>query len=68
MLPLEKHKEFGFCWFCFIEVELIYNVVLMSAVRQSDSVIHIYIYAFFFVFFFTMAYLRILNMVLRDVE
>ena len=43
MLPLEKHKEFGFCWFCFIEVELIYNVVLMSAVRQSDSVIHIYL-------------------------
>ena len=27
----------------FIEVELIYNVVLISAVQQSDSVIHIYI-------------------------
>ena len=26
----------------FIEVELIYNVVLISAVQQSDSVIHIY--------------------------
>ena len=27
----------------FIEVELIYNVVLVSSVQQSDSVIHIYI-------------------------
>ena len=26
----------------FIEVELIYNVVLTSAVQQSDSVIHLY--------------------------
>ena len=26
----------------FIEVSLIYNVVLISAVQQSDSVIHIY--------------------------
>ena len=26
----------------FIEVELIYNAVLISAVEQSDSVIHIY--------------------------
>lgn len=25
----------------FIEVELIYNVVTISAVRQSDSVIHV---------------------------
>ena len=27
----------------FTEVQLIYNVVLISAVQQSDSVIHIYI-------------------------
>ena len=26
----------------FIQVELIYNVVLISAVQQSDSVIHTY--------------------------
>ena len=30
----------------FIEVYLIYNVVLISAVEQSDSVIHIYIILF----------------------
>ena len=54
MLPLEKHKEFGFCWFCFIEVELIYNVVLMSAVRQSDSVIHIYIFMHSFLYSFSL--------------
>ena len=26
----------------FIEVQLIYNVVLISAVQQSDSIIHMY--------------------------
>ena len=29
-----------------IEIQLIYNVVLISAVQQSDSVIHAYIYIF----------------------
>ena len=28
--------------FIFIEVSLIYNIVLVSAVQQSDSVIYIY--------------------------
>ena len=35
----------------FIEVWLIYNVVLISAVQQSDSVIHIYTFFFVFLFF-----------------
>ena len=30
-------------FFFLIEVELIYNVVLISAIQQSDSVTHIYI-------------------------
>ena len=30
--------------FCFIEVQLIYNVVVFSAVWQSDSVIQIHMY------------------------
>ena len=35
----------------FVEVYLIYGVVLISAVRQSDSVIHIYIiYSFLYSF------------------
>ena len=38
-------------------VELIYSVMLISVVQQSDSVIHIYI------FFSVMIYDRILNMV-----
>ena len=41
----------------FIEVQLIYNVVLISTVQQSDSVIHIYI--FFFIFFSIMVYHKI---------
>ena len=40
----------------FIEVQLIYNVVLISAIQQSDSVIHIYIYTFFFILFSIMVY------------
>ena len=47
--------------FFFIEVQLIYNVVLISAVQQSDSFIHIH--AFFFIFFSIMVYHRILNIV-----
>ena len=34
----------------FIEVQLIYNVVLISAVQQSDSVIHIHTFFFNIVF------------------
>ena len=35
-----------------IEVQLIYNVVLIAAVQQSDSVIHIYIYTHSFSYSF----------------
>ena len=45
----------------FIEVELVYNVVLISGVQQSDSVIHIC--TFFFIFFSVMVHHRILNIV-----
>ena len=44
-----------------MEVELIYIVVLISAVQQSESVIHIHV--FFFIFFSMMVYSRILNTV-----
>ena len=40
------------------------NAVLMSAVEQSDSVIHyIYTHSFFFIFFSIMVYHRTLNIV-----
>ena len=41
-------------FFFLIEVELIYNVVLISDAQQSDSVIHTYILSlsFFFCLFF----------------
>ena len=32
----------------FIQVQLIYNVVLISAVQQSDSLIHIHIYMYIY--------------------
>ena len=44
-----------------IEVLLIYNVVLVAGVQQSDS--GIYVYAFFFIFFSIMVYYRTLNIV-----
>ena len=45
----------------FMEVQLIYNVVLVSGVQQNDSVIHTY--TFFFIFFSIMVYHRIVNVV-----
>ena len=40
---------------------MIYDVVLVSAIQQSDSVIHIC--TFFFILFSIMVYARILNIV-----
>ena len=45
----------------FIEIQLIYNVVLLSSVQQSASFIHIYI--FFFRLFSIIGYYKILNIV-----
>ena len=50
----------------FVEVWLIYNVVLISAVHQSDS--DIYIYTLFFVFFSIMVYPRRLDRVPCDTQ
>ena len=47
----------------FIEVQLIYNVVLISAVQQNDSVTHIHVYAYIYIFLSIMVYYRILNIV-----
>ena len=47
-----------------IEVQLIYNIVLVSGVQQSDSVIHTYICIYlysFFLFFSVIVYYKILN-------
>ena len=33
-----------FYWLSFIKAELIYNVLLISAVHQSDSVLHIILF------------------------
>ena len=50
LLSFKKH---------FIELQLIYNVVLISAIQPSQ----LYIYTFFFIFFSIMVYYRILNVV-----
>ena len=39
-----------------IEVYLIYNVMLISAIQQSDQVTHIYTFFFFLIFFPIMEY------------
>ena len=46
-----------------VEVELIYNVVLIFTAQQSDLVMHTYIHALFVIFFSIMFYYRILNIV-----
>ena len=47
----EKKVLYFLCFFNCIEVQLIYRVVLISAVQQSDSVIHIYIDIVFHILF-----------------
>ena len=57
-----------------IEVELIYNVVLVSRVQQSDSVLYIYIYIYThththsFSFFSIMIFYKILNTVCCTIQ
>ena len=52
----------------FIEVELIYSLVLISTVQQSDSVIHIYVHPPFFRFCSRISHYRVLNRVLCAVQ
>ena len=53
---------FNFVLFFFkIEVQLIYKVVLVSSVQQSDSVIYIYVYIYFSIFFSIIGYYKILS-------
>ena len=47
-------------FFNFIGVQLIYNIVLVSAVQQSESVIHIHIPTLFFLSFFPIQVLMLL--------
>ena len=49
-----------FCLFVCFEVELIYNVVLVAGVQQSDSVIHIHVFILFQIFTH-IGYYRILS-------
>ena len=47
----------------FIEVQLIYNVVLVSGVRQSDSDIYIYIYIYIYMFLQNIEYCSLCYMI-----
>ena len=47
-----------YCFIFSIEVQLVYNVVLVSGVQHSDSVTHIYISILFIIIYY-----RILNIV-----
>ena len=55
-----KSSFFFFFVYLFIQVELTYNIVLISAEQLSDSVIHVYI---LFIFFSIIVYHKMLNMV-----
>ena len=45
----------------FIEIQLIYNVVLVSSVQQSASFIHIYIYIYIYILFQIIFHYRLLQ-------
>ena len=67
LLQIKKYKISLFSQFFKSEVQLIYNVVLVSSVQQNDSVIHIYVASqlarFFFRFFSIIGYYKILSIV-----
>ena len=46
-----------------IELQLIYNIMLVSSVQDRDSVIHTYVSPFFFRFFSLIGYYKILSIV-----
>ena len=46
-----------------MEVQLIYNAVLLSGVQQDDSDVHRYLNLLFFRFFSVIAYYKILNII-----
>ena len=53
----------------FIEVQLIYNVVLISALQQSDSHINVYICIFFsFINLFTYIWLHWVSVAVRGLS
>ena len=60
---LPKRHRFHFIY--LIEVQLIYHVVLVSGIQESDSVLHVYIYIYIYIFFFRyfsiIGYYKILN-------
>ena len=63
--PLVSQTQFFF----LIEVQLIYNVALIAAVQQSDSVICVYIYThILFHILFIMIYHGLLNIVPRAIQ
>ena len=64
-LPMERGRDGVGVWDYQMKT-IIYreNAVLISAIEQSDSVIHyIHTYSFFFIFFSIMVYHRPLNIV-----
>ena len=52
----------------FIGLQLIYNVVLLSAVQQSESVIHTHISGLFLDFFSHIGHYRVLSRVPRAIQ
>ena len=45
----QKHLNWVFCLF-FIELQLIYDVILVSGVHDSDLFIYIYIYVYIYIY------------------
>ena len=68
---VQFHPLRFFFFYFFIEVQLIYNVVLVSGVQQSDPVLYMYAYVYiyiFFRFFSIVGYYKILKIVLCTIE
>ena len=71
MLLLQRKREVNF-YFIFIDVQLIYNTVLVSGIQQSDLVMHIFIYIciyiYIIIFFSIMGCSKILTIVFCGIQ
>ena len=72
-VPFNLSEILFFFILFFTEEWLIYNVVLVSGVQQSNSVMHIYIYIYthtyiYFRFFSLIGYYKILSVVICNLD
>ena len=60
MLLLQRKREVNF-YFIFIDVQLIYNTVLVSGIQQNDLAMHIFIYIYIYAYIYIIIFFSIMG-------